>query len=134
MGPFGARRAASSARRARLPRHGVIVSTRPDDESNDKPDGDDAPGASNDDASREERVRGGFHQADSSRPGGSARSRKDKDDGTSDEPRRLAGRDGPLQQRLLRDRRVGLPVRRVRDTIARDCLPFRPRKGQEEAA
>ena len=68
------------------------MSTRPDDESNDKPDGDDAPGASNDDASREERVRGGFHQADSSRPGGSARSRKDKDDGTSDEPRRRAGR------------------------------------------
>ena len=68
------------------------MSTRPDDESNDKPDGDDAPGASNDDASREERVRGGFHQADSSRPGGPARSRKDKDDGTSDEPRRRAGR------------------------------------------
>ena len=68
------------------------MSTRPDDESNDKPDGDDAPGASNDDASREERVRGGFHQADSSRPGGPARSRKDEDDGTSDEPRRRAGR------------------------------------------
>ena len=92
MGPFGAPRAASSARRARLPRHGVIVSTRPDDESNDKPDGDDAPGASHDDASREERVRGGFHQADSSRPGGPARSRKDEDDGASDEPRRRAGR------------------------------------------
>ena len=89
MGPFGAPRAASSARRARLPRHGVIVSTRPDDESNDKPDGDDA---SHDDASREERVRGGFHQADSSRPGGPARSHKDEDDGASDEPRRRAGR------------------------------------------
>ena len=68
------------------------MSTRPDDESNDKPDGDDAPGASNDDASREERVRGGFHQADSSRPGGPARSRKDENDGASDEPRRRAGR------------------------------------------
>ncbi|MFC2360702.1 MAG: hypothetical protein ACFNME_07740, partial [Actinomyces dentalis] len=68
------------------------MSTRPDDESNDKPDGDDAPGASHDDASREERVRGGFHQADSSRPGGPARSRKDEDDGASDEPRRRAGR------------------------------------------
>ena len=66
------------------------MSTRPDDESNDKPDGDDAPGASHDDASREERVRGGFHQADSSRPGGPARSRKGA--GASDGPRRSGGR------------------------------------------
>ena len=39
-----------------------------------------------------------------------------------------------IAQRLKTKVYFAHPVRRVRDTIAKGCLPFRPRKGQEAAA